>query len=746
MTALCLVLAGVLAAPTLNLLPDPGFEGEQWELAKWDHGTSQHEFTTPGRTGDKCVHLVGLSSETGRINELGISPVLPVTAGDEYLFAVRYRSTAEAGPHLSVITYREPFATASWKTPQAQYDSRYLPASETWRLGLWRFQAKPGAVEMRVMVRLAGEGEVWYDDASLAQAGSFGIQTTAGGDVKALPDGRVYEADVSAPADQEWTVALLDATDRELGGTEGKGARQGARVEFQAATGDKLSALLRVGDAAVDYAEFTAPPLLEVALLSSRYRNAIYDKSRPAALAAELRAHATPEVYGNLKYSVAVVPADEEPKTRQWRTMTAAVEGLALGPADLGPGDWRLLVEVQGAPGVEALEVPLKVLPPGDPHEVTIDDANRLLVDGKPLFPCGFYGAPDDEDRTRPIADAGYNAVLTYNSNPEWCRKWLDLCQRLGLWGIVHLPRPFVDKFDEDKLREAIRVVKNHPALLAYYLIDEPSPSQANEKPGDLKRVYDVLCDEDPYHPVTICINVPANEALYLDCYDVVMIDVYPVTFSPRPLTDIADRMDHAWKSTAGRKPVWFIPQTFGYDVVEGLDRDPTWLTPTPAQERVMQYLSLAHGARGSIAYCYHVYTGYDAEAKKAGKWPWKLGGYLPEKQPALWGSLVDLGADYRALQQALVQPQWATTSLADGKLHVGWYYGAGGKAWLLVVNADEQQTVEADVSPLPDGAGRAARATDVLRARDLPVRDGKVHLSLPAMGTAAVELELEPR
>ena len=45
-------------------------------------------------------------------------------------------------------------------------------------------------------------------------------------------------------------------------------------------------------------------------------------------------------------------------------------------------------------------------------------------------------------------------------------------------------------------------MVKDRPALLGYYLFDEPYPGRPNQAPADLKRGYDILCDEDPFHPV----------------------------------------------------------------------------------------------------------------------------------------------------------------------------------------------------------------------------------------------------
>ncbi|MBC7288844.1 MAG: hypothetical protein H5T86_12580, partial [Armatimonadetes bacterium] len=457
---------------------------------------------------------------------------------------------------------------------------------------------------------------------------------------------------------------------------------------------------------------------------------------------AVLTAHAKPDVYRRISYRAALVPKDSCPATQKYRPMSRRAEEVRLAAKGLQPGEWRLLVQTQGAPGYEEMTVPLRVLPPGNPHEVIIDEYNRLLVDGKPMFPCGFYGAPDNDELTKPIADAGYNTVLTYAQDPEVCRRWLDMCQRLGLWGIVHVPRPFVPNFDEDKLRAAVRKVKDHPALLAYYLFDEPSPSRPGERPEDLKRVYDVLVDEDPYHPVTICINVPANERVYLESYDVLMIDVYPVRHVRGRLTEIAERMDHAWSSTEGRKPVWFIPQTFGWDVVVGLEGPPTWLTPTPEEERAMQYLALTHGARGSVAYCYHVYTGYDAEAKKKGQWPWKLGGYLPTQQKALWSALAQLGAEYKALQAALTQP--AVAQAQFGTIHVAWFTDGGPDAWLLAVNGERDHKDEQAVPALPPEISRTpARAEDAFTGRPVELKAGKLNLRLNPMETVAIRTRL---
>jgi hypothetical protein len=184
---------------------------------------------------------------------------------------------------------------------------------------------------------------------------------------------------------------------------------------------------------------------------------------------------------------------------------------------------------------------------------------------------------------------------------------------------------------------------------------------------------------------------------------------------------------------------VWNIPQTFGYDVVEGREKQSGWVTPTPAQERVMHYLALTHGARGSVAYCYHVYTRFDAEAQKAGKWPWFLGGYLPDKQTVLWGELVRLAKEQALLSEALLQPRQETRVYAEGQLHVGWFLDRG-KAWVVAVNADATQA-HRQVVDLPKGVAPPKAVTDLGIGGSASLEDGRVVLEVPAMGTVAARL-----
>ncbi len=731
---LSLLFAAICAA---NLLPDPSFEQGKWELTRWHHGQAVIELAGAARTGERCVHMKGLDQKSGPVNVLAISPPIDAMPGAEYVFSVWYRTGPRGGAYLSVFTFSRPFEQGEWNSEgRLQYLTRHLAPAPSWRLAIWRFRTAPGTVQMRVAVRLGGLNEAWFDDAALCLAppASLSIQ---GRPLWLRPAQRIQiKAAVRAPARQTWTVQARRAADWKLLATAKGSGSSPLSLSLPAAEGDEIACVLFCSGVPASSTTASVPPLIELRPVNFRYRNAVFSSLRLRRLTAELRINAAPGLVRKARIGAALLHASSRSAPKPSRRASGPVVNIQVPAANLRTGRWRLVVTVAGLGPTRTIELPVTVYPPGRPHEVVIDEHNRLLIDGKPFFPRGFYGAPDNLDLLKPISRAGYNAVLTYNRDPQWCKRWLDLCQQAGLWGIVHIPRTFIDKFDEPALRQAIRVVKNHPALLGYYLIDEPSPTRGHtvEK---LKRVYDVLADEDPYHPVVICINIPANERLYIDCYDVLMIDVYPVREARQRLAYIAERMDHAWQAVEGRKPVWFIPQTFGYDVVEGLERK-TYLTPTPEEEFCMQYLALTHMARGMMAYCYHVYTRYDPERRKRGLWPWVLGGYLPDKQPVLWRALERLGSEYKQFEGALMDPQPACRVL--GPIHAAWFRD-GRRVWLLVANADEQKPARGVMPAAPDGWPAPRAIIQCLRSADCAVslRGQNLVLSLPPIGTCAI-------
>jgi len=104
-----------------------------------------------------------------------------------------------------------------------------------------------------------------------------------------------------------------------------------------------------------------------------------------------------------------------------------------------------------------------------------VEQLKPLMRDGKPFFVIGAYGAPK-EIELKSLREAGWNTILEEelgNTNAEAITQRLSAFNDAGLTGIVGLhDLIFEDK--EEEMRTKVRAVRNHPALLGYYLFDEP--------------------------------------------------------------------------------------------------------------------------------------------------------------------------------------------------------------------------------------------------------------------------------
>lgn len=60
-------------------------------------------------------------------------------------------------------------------------------------------------------------------------------------------------------------------------------------------------------------------------------------------------------------------------------------------------------------------------------------------------------------------------------------------------------------------LRDEIRALKDHPAILSWYVADEPEGQGISAE--TLEEIYDVIRAEDPYHPISLVIMSAARAA-----------------------------------------------------------------------------------------------------------------------------------------------------------------------------------------------------------------------------------------
>jgi hypothetical protein len=380
-----------------------------------------------------------------------------------------------------------------------------------------------------------------------------------------------------------------------------------------------------------------------------------------------------------------------------------------------------LVVQMAILPAYAAAEE--KALPI-NPSCCYVDRYNRIIVDGEPFFPLGFYGGRNLGD-LRELADSPFNCVLDYGMTAqdiETTRQYLDEAHRLGVKIIfcvndVYPSAEYRKKLGEwvgnDAILEGVvKAFRDHPTLIAWYNNDELPFEKKEEIEGYYRRIKEL----DPHHPQLMVHYRPGSYRTFLDAYDIVGVDVYPIP--KNPVTDLSDRLDLAWKEIEQKKPVWAVPQTFAwYQHRKAEDPNDTlgrrrlpvpneWLNgraPTYDETRAMTYLALVHRAKGILYWCFYNMT------------------YLPDFVER-WHFMKQIGEEVRALFPVLLSPQEMPCSIEppNEAIH-SLIKVADGKRYLLAVNGSREP--HRPSFRLPEGVSSQAEVK--FENRTIPVKDG---------------------
>ena len=248
-----------------------------------------------------------------------------------------------------------------------------------------------------------------------------------------------------------------------------------------------------------------------------------------------------------------------------------------------------------------------------------------LIVNRLPFFPFGFYcyspvfpSMPEEE------VVKGFNLMSPYQKiDPETINErkaYMDRCAELGMK--VHYNLLSVSGgggvgskieglSDEEKRKQLIAEIisfRDHPALLGWYISDEPNGR--NITPDKLEEIYKTVKVNDPWHPVSIVFMAPFITAKkYSDALDIVMADPYPIPDYPATMAgDVAGQLRTEFK---GKKPFWIVPQAFGGGELWSRE-------PTIQEVRSMTWQSIINGATGIQ---YFVRQGLNYFPKSAATW-----------------------------------------------------------------------------------------------------------------------------
>ena len=363
-------------------------------------------------------------------------------------------------------------------------------------------------------------------------------------------------------------------------------------------------------------------------------------------------------------------------------------------------------------------------------NEVKIDHASGgLIVDGLPFFPFGFYCySPVQPTLAEEEVVKGFNMMSPYQridrKNRKERKRYMDRCAELGMKVHYNLlsvaggggvdSDHFNQMGDEEKrqlLEQEVKAFRDHPALLAWYISDEPVGQ--NVPVEELIETYQLIKALDPYHPITIVFMTPRRAKNYEKVFDIVMADPYPI---PNESVMEVGSVTCDLKSDFNiSKPVWIVPQAFGGN--EWWPREPT------AQEmRAMTYLAVIHGATGIQYFIRHGLSGFP-------------------KSTIAWGECGAMAREIAELTPFLLSSESSPAVTSSMKaVHVGGRKN-GDLMVILAVNTENRPL---SVSFRLQGIPFSGNGDVLFENRRIRVRNGSFQDEIDALGTRVYMIPFE--
>jgi len=252
--------------------------------------------------------------------------------------------------------------------------------------------------------------------------------------------------------------------------------------------------------------------------------------------------------------------------------------------------------------------------------EVKIGSNKEILVDGKPYFPIMTWCNPSS------LMDfnigLGINTFVGQGGQSEAPKDYLDACKARNVLGAITL------EGSTDKIEENVKSLKDHPALLFWWLPDEPdihgkSSDGTSKAPrlstDEIKAMYEAIKKNDSLHPVPL--NFGSEQAAgggpirskyypeYSKYADSIGFDIYPCNIGqPDKLYLYAKGLGILNKYDKGLKPhfVWVDCSFFGAE--GGVEPKAGARAPNAAELKSQVWMCIVNGAQ-MIGYFGHSWS-----------------------------------------------------------------------------------------------------------------------------------------
>ncbi len=217
--------------------------------------------------------------------------------------------------------------------------------------------------------------------------------------------------------------------------------------------------------------------------------------------------------------------------------------------------EYTLTAEIKNEAG-ETLETQSQYVYRYD-RPTAIGEDGIYYADGKPFYPTIIYhaGAAYKE-----LAKIGVNVIQGSNYSPDEYITVLDEANKYGMKILITLypgMKPAGSDVNRERTIEIVNKVKDHPAVFAYAIQDEPWAHNP-DCGDDLRKSYKLIRDIDPVHPVYLCEcfeNKFEESGKYVDT---LCIDPYPFN-AGHVGTRVADYVALAQKAVDYKKPIYVL-------------------------------------------------------------------------------------------------------------------------------------------------------------------------------------------
>ena len=233
-------------------------------------------------------------------------------------------------------------------------------------------------------------------------------------------------------------------------------------------------------------------------------------------------------------------------------------------------------------------------------------DENRVMrVQGERFFPIGvYYSAKKVEEGLKIFSDADV-PINTFHCYGVPSLAGLDACLSNGVRVIPGVNNVYAGSRagvkkgvftieDQRKyVRERVIPVKDHPAIIGWYLNDEPRPILA-EKMADQQRFFAQM---DPTRPTCSTFDHPEYVRGFMKGFDILDIDPYPV--GRWPIRTVLDWSESMRSGALSVKPLWLTPQAFNWKWFRMGRNMPDARMPTREELGAMVWQGIVAGATG---------------------------------------------------------------------------------------------------------------------------------------------------